>query len=518
MLESVLDPDEPSVNKEPGSASPEKIGRRTATGAFVLIASRLATRAIDLLALVVLGRLLSPADFGLVAIAMSVMMVVEAVMELPVFFALVAFQERTRAHYDTAFTLLLMKGILLSVILLIVAWPLSQVYNDYRLIWLIYALGFAPLSRGLGSPRMIDYSMNFDFRPNFVMEVTGKLVGFALSVSLAWSTRSYWALAAGTITVPITTSILSYFYAPYLPKITLREWRAFSGFLGWTTITQAITAANWQMDQLLLGKFVNRFELGRFSMASNLASIPWQIFIVQVISPLLVAFSQVREDSARLKAAYQKSVTTIVTVGLPVMVGMSMTAEPVVRLILGDQWLESAWLLRWLALVAIPPMFAAPLSPLSITLNRTIIFFWLAAIEAAVKLPLTLVAIYFYGIVGVLVVRGAVSVIMAICGMWAARGLIQLSVRDQILGPWRAVLSALVMAGVVAPLEFSLDRSANVVQLVLDLAIIVSAGACVYTACIWALWHLAGRPPGLESDLLTAAGSYSRKVIRRSHA
>src|SRR5215510_12100163 len=98
MLKSAFNPDETfSMNKEPGSGPPEKIGRRTATGAFVLIASRLATRAIDLLALVVLGRLLSPADFGLVAIAMSVMMVVEAVMELPVFFALVAFQERTRA-------------------------------------------------------------------------------------------------------------------------------------------------------------------------------------------------------------------------------------------------------------------------------------------------------------------------------------------------------------------------------------------------------------------------------------
>jgi PST family polysaccharide transporter len=506
------------MNTERTGAASQKIGKRTAAGAVVLIASRLATRAIDLLALVVLGRLLSPADFGLVAIAMSVMMVVEAVMELPVFFALVAFKDRTRAHYDTAFTLLLAKGILLTFVLLVVAWPLSQIYNDHRLIWLVYALGFAPASRGLGSPRMIDYSMNFDFRPNFVMEVTGKLIGLVLSVGLAWSTRSYWALAAGTIAVPITTSILSYIYAPYLPKITFKEWRAFGGFLGWTTVTQAITAANWQMDQLLLGRFVNRFELGRFSMASNLSSIPWQIFIVQVISPLLVAFSQVREDAARLKAAYQKSVTTIVTIGLPVMVGMSITAEPIVRLILGDQWLESAFMLRWLALVAVPSLFAAPLSPLSITLNRTIIFFWLAAIESAVKLPLTLLAIYFYGITGVLVVRVTVSAVMAICGMLATRGLIQLSVRDQILGPWRAVLSALVMACVVAPLESALDRSANVVQLALDLAIIVSAGGCAYVVSIWALWRLAGRPPGLESDVLAALGSYSRKVWRRSPA
>jgi PST family polysaccharide transporter len=501
------------MNRESGSVTHQKIGKRTATGAFVLIASRLSTRAIDLLALVVLGRLLSPADFGLVAIAMSVMMVVEAVMELPVFFALVAFKERERAHYDTAFTLLLIKGILLTLILLVVAWPLSQIYNDHRLIWLVCVLGIAPVSRGLGSPRMIDYSMNFDFRPNFVMEVTGKLVGLALSVTLAWSTKSYWALAAGTIAVPITTSIFSYIYAPYLPTITIKEWRAFSGFLGWTTITQAIAAANWQMDQLILGRFVNRFELGRFAMASNLSLIPWQIFIVQVISPLLVAFSQVREDAGRLKAAYQKSVTTIVTIGLPVMVGMSITAEPIIRLILGDQWLESASMLRWLALAAIPPMFAAPLSPLSITLNRTIIFFWLALIEAIVKLPLTLVVIYFYGIVGVLMLRVALSVVMVTCSMLAARDLIRLSLWEQLVGPWRAVLSVLVMAVTVMPLESLLGKGGNVPQLVLGLIVMVGAGACAYAGSIFVLWRLAGRPQGLEANVLAALGTYSGKIL-----
>ncbi|MDU6730364.1 MAG: oligosaccharide flippase family protein, partial [Bradyrhizobium sp.] len=72
------------MSSEKTEAVARKIGRQTAGGAVVLVALRLATRSIDLVSLVVLGRLLSPADFGLVAIAMSVMMVFEAVMELPV--------------------------------------------------------------------------------------------------------------------------------------------------------------------------------------------------------------------------------------------------------------------------------------------------------------------------------------------------------------------------------------------------------------------------------------------------
>src|ERR1700682_4292624 len=182
-----------------GDGFPQRIRNRTTVGATFLIASRLATRCIDFAALAVLGRLLSPADFGLVAIAMSVVMIIEAVMELPVGLALVAFPVRTKAHFDTAFTLQLIRGVLLAAILLIAAWPLSQIYNDHRLIGLICALGIAPASRGLSSPRLAEYAMSFDFRPNFVMEVFGKLAATALSVGVAWWTRSYWSLVVGTI-------------------------------------------------------------------------------------------------------------------------------------------------------------------------------------------------------------------------------------------------------------------------------------------------------------------------------
>src|SRR5260370_36780557 len=107
---------------KPLSSPTLKIRGRITAGATILIVSRLITRCIDLMALVILGRLLSPADFGLVAIAMSVTLIVEAVMELPVGLALVTFPTRTKLHYDTAFTLQLIRGMGLPVILMILSW------------------------------------------------------------------------------------------------------------------------------------------------------------------------------------------------------------------------------------------------------------------------------------------------------------------------------------------------------------------------------------------------------------
>jgi O-antigen/teichoic acid export membrane protein len=496
------------------SAPSHKIGSRTTAGATILIVSRLTTRCIDLTALVVLGRLLSPADFGIVAIAMSVIMIVEAVMELPVGFALVAFPTRTKAHYDTAFTLQFMKGVLLAAILLILAWPLSQVYHDHRLIGLLCALSAAPVSRGLGSPRMVERSMKFDFRPNFVMEVVGKLVSLAISVGLAWWTKSYWSLAIGTIVTPITMVTFSYFYAPYLPTVTTEKWREFVRYIGWQTAGQPVTALNWQMDQLLLGRFVSRFDLGHFSMAANLSALPTQIFIVQVISPLLVAFSLVREDTNRLKVAYHKSAITMVAIGLPIMVGMSTNAEPIVRLILGEQWLDAAPILRWLSLAAIPSLFTAPLTPLSITLNRTIIFFWLSLAELFFKLPLMLIGTLYYGIPGVLAVRVATALVVAGCSMVAVRGLIRLPLRAQLLGPWRPTLSVVIMALMIAPLEGWLASVEGYFQLILGLVAVAGIGSVVYTSSMFVLWRLASCPDGLESNVASLLASYSRRVLR----
>jgi PST family polysaccharide transporter len=76
-----------------------------------------------------------------------------------------------------------------------------------------------------------------------------------------------------------------------------------------------------------------------------------------------------------LAAAYRHSAATVVAVGLPMMVGMSLIAEPMIRLILGRQWLEATPILRLLALAVVPSLLIAPLAPLSMTLGKTSIFF-----------------------------------------------------------------------------------------------------------------------------------------------
>jgi PST family polysaccharide transporter len=123
-----------------------------------------------------------------------------------------------------------------------------------------------------------------------------------------------------------------------------------------------------------------------------------QIFISQASKPLLVGFSLVRHDRPRLMRAYLKSQNSIVAASLPLLIGMCITAEPLILVFLGDQWSAAAPSLQWLSLSAIPYLFVGPVSPLGIALNKPSIFFKIAAIEFSFKLPLLILGLFRFDI------------------------------------------------------------------------------------------------------------------------
>ena len=132
------------------SASTEGVSGRTAAGATLMIVSRLGTRSIDFATLVILGRLLSPADFGLVAIAMSVMMIIEAVSELPTLQALMRVPVLSKTHYDTGFSFAILRALGLAVAL-----ELASCLGYVGTVRLVLLLGPAKMVRRLAWAVMV---------------------------------------------------------------------------------------------------------------------------------------------------------------------------------------------------------------------------------------------------------------------------------------------------------------------------------------------------------------------------
>lgn len=489
------------------------LSKRTAAGATWSIAARVTTRCVDVLTLILMARLLSPADFGVVAIAATLVALVEAVLEIPVYQAVLGNPALGDDHLDTAFTLSLLRGFLVCLAVALLAWPFSHLYGDGRLLPLTCALSLAPVLRSLGSPRMILLVRALNFRSLFLVEVSGKLVAGLVATGASWWFASYWSIVAGTVMAPLVMTAASYVAAPYRPALSLRAWSLFAGFLGWSGATQLATAVNWQCDRLLLGRFASQLQLGQFSMAADLVAVPVQGLIKPILATALPALAAVTDDPGRLRLAYAKIVSALLAVVLPAMLGLALLSEPLVRAVLGAKWLASAPILQGLAIASIPGLLVAPLGALAVALNRMSILLAYSLLELAVRVPLILAGVVWFDIPGVVAAHVISSVLLAGVSMHLVSRLIGLGTFEQVFGPWRPQVGAGLMALAVLPCRPWLADLRD--GLIPGLAGVIALGALVYAAALIVQWRLAGSPGGIEAVLVDHARAALAALERR---
>jgi O-antigen/teichoic acid export membrane protein len=458
------------------------------------------TRLIDMIALIALARALNPAAFGLVALAMSTVYIVEAATELPLVSALVRLKDVGRSQLDTSFTLSLLRGLILAGILCLAAWPLAEFYDDRRLVALISALSIAPAARGLVNPNLALDARAIQFWRFFAIDLSGKAISALIAIATALITHSYWAIAIYTIGAPLLSSIVSFALAPYLPRLTLIAWREFTRYIAWNTAGQIIQAFNWQFDRLLLGRSLPKIQFGQYVLASDVAALPEQGLVKPIIGPLMSGFVAARELPARLRGAYLRADSAIFSAGVPIMLGLSAMAEPAMRIALGEKWAPSAPMLQWLALTLVPPLAAAPMPALAAALDRPEVVTYKVVIETFVRIPLLIAGAWFMGLYGVIYARLATDTLMSVVSMAMVERLIGLPIFSQLKDLWRSALAGGALYGTVLAMQPFLHHQSGF-TLITWSAVTATAGGLVYVAVAFICWHLAGKPPGMEGDL-----------------
>jgi O-antigen/teichoic acid export membrane protein len=407
--------------------------------------------------------------------------------------------EIKESYYHTAFSLGLLRGVILCAIICAIAAPFANFYHHPKLIPLIQVLSIAPAARGLLNPRMAAFAKQLNFKYEFNFELTGKAAAFFVGAAAAVITHSYWAIALCTVASPVVITLLSYIYFPFRPKLTLVDWRVFADFLGWVSLSQIVLAINWQSDQLLLGKLMPAAQLGLFSAANNITNIPMAALFSPILRPLLSAFAVVKDDSARLRASYQNAASAVVTVGLPLLVGQSIVAGPTVRLLFGNKWVGAIPMVHWLALSLVPLLFGVLVSPLSMALNEMKKLLWRNLIQMLVKLPFVIAGAILYGFAGVIGARLISEAITALYCMAIVRRLIGASITSQFMHCSRSIIAVIVMAAVLSICAPYLEWPNGVWPQLAQLISTALIGAVVYISCLFLLWRLANMPSGIET-------------------
>jgi PST family polysaccharide transporter len=234
--------------------SDRDLGGRVLRGAAFLAGARLFVRFFSLINLVVLTRLLAPADFGIAALAVTAIGFLQAFSDVKVNNALIAFDDLGQSHLDTAYTLGLIRGLVLAGLLLGGAGPIARFMDAPALEPVLEVMSVILLIDGIKNPAFLVYERNVDFSKEFRRQTLATLVASLAGIAAAFYFRSYWAIVVSSVIERVLQLALSYWRIPYRPKFGLAAWRSFLGFSGWLMLQGMLTQLASMATRVLIGK------------------------------------------------------------------------------------------------------------------------------------------------------------------------------------------------------------------------------------------------------------------------
>lgn len=468
-------------------SSPEHIGHQTRRGISWSFVGAVVTNAMRVVVLAVLGRTLTSTDFGIVAAAVSVNVIVYGIRDIGIGLALVQRKELEPSHLTTAFAVSVYLGIAFSALMFFGAPLIGRLYGIRESVDLIRVLGivfFGLRSIATTSRMLCQRAMNF--RLITMIDAASFTLGSIVSMACAVAGMGPWALVAGYILEDLVAAALYLWRNP--PKFSLaidlarlRELLAFG--IGQSFMQSTNTVATYG-DNFVVGHALGATSLGYYSRAYDLIKFPSMVFDAIVGNVLFPAFSRLQDDRRNLATAFRRVAFVNALVLLPASAAIIAVAPEVIRLLMGPGWGEIVLPFRILSvtiLLRTNLKLGAILAQAAGRVNSV------AAAYAAYMVVVVVGALIAirWGIAGV-----AVSTAFAITTVSIRCCLVAMRVSDLSFGRFmRAHVPGAVIAGCVAlagwPLAEALRAADAPFSLVLG---VVLAAAIIVSLALVAIW------------------------------
>ena len=499
-------PHRDNIPPVPETRPPDSLLVRTARGAGWVMAWRLGMRALGLISTLVLVRLIAPADFGIIALATSVMQTIDGMLTLGTEEAVIREKTPNRNFYDTAFTLNLLRGLSVTILVATLAYPAAGFFADPRLGPVLLFVACLPVLDGFTNIGAVDFRRDFAFHKEFAIMVLPKLAGIVAAMTTAVLLHSYVAMLVGMGVNRTLRVVMSYVMHPYRPTLSLQAWKALAGYSTWTWLLSLALLARDRADSLLLGRLLNTASVGFYSLGAEIAALPTTELIEPLGRAAFSGFAAGRQQQSDPGETFLRLIGAAALLTLPAGVGLSLVAAPLVALAFGPGWEQAVPVLRILSLSFTIMVFghlSLHLLSAHALLGRLV---GITLTGAAVRIALLALLIPNFGLTGAAIAAAIAVVLEQALTVATALHRFKLRAKAMIQQVWRPALAAAAMATVLAGSGLGWSDDPHVIRMVEAAA----SGAAVYTAVLLVAWAIAGRPAGAETDLLALL----RSVVR----
>lgn len=335
-----------------------------------------ATQILRTVATLVLARhFLGPEPFGLVGLVGVFIAGLSMFSELGIAANVVQHARGDDSDFlNTAFTIQVGRGLVIWTVAAIAAYPVAWFYHEPKIVALLIAAAAAELIRAATSTSAWTLTRHVNLRGITVLTIVSEVIAFGVGILWAVLSPSAWALVGRTIAAAAVYAIGSHFIAK--PRVRFGWDRAAAKdilhFGGWISLSTAAYFLGGQGERLILGKFITAAELGCFSLALMISSVPAggvNQLVSQIFLPLIS--KAVRSSQAEAARDYAGARKLFFGLGLFAGIGFLALSKPFVAIVLTSKYAMAGWMLQVLGIRVALDLFAAPASSLVLAYGKS---------------------------------------------------------------------------------------------------------------------------------------------------
>lgn len=413
---------------------------------FWKFSERILAQTVSLTVSIILARLLEPDDYGVIAFVTIFIALADVFVTSGIPNALIQKKNADDNDFSSVFYFNLGLSGVLYLILYFLAPLIANFYGNAVLVPITRVMGIRLIAAAVNSVQHSYVSRHMMFRKYFWSTLSGTLISGFLGTVMAYMGFGAWALAAQYMINTLTDTAVLFLTVPWRPRLFF-SWNRIAGLLayGWKILFEGVanTAAG-QVRNLMIGKVYSSADLGAYTKAGQFPQVIVGNISEAVSSVLFPAMSDIQDDLDRVKKMLRKSVRMISYVVFPMLTGLAAVAEPFIRLVLTEKWVECV---PYLQIFCFTNMAAAGMYPRHQALNGTgrSDVFMMEHMFSRIISFMILFLVYKRGVMAIALSGIVSSVIMTATVMYTSRRFNQYFYREQIKDILPSVTGCMIM-------------------------------------------------------------------------
>lgn len=346
---------------------------------------------------IVLARILSPKEFGLIGMITIFIAISQSFVDSGFGSALIRKKDCTAEDYSTVFIFNLLVSILFYLLLFVTASYISAYFNEPQLKLLVQVLGFGLILNALGIVQRTILTKNIDFKAQARISVIASIGSGVLAIVMALHGYGVWSLVALTLSRFGLNSVFLWIWSKwkFSLKFSFKSFKELFGFGSKLLLSGLLDTAYRNVYYLIIGKYFSAATLGQYTRAEQFNALPSQNLLGIIGRVSYPVLAELQDDKEALKTGYKKIIRSTMFLTFLLMLCLSAVAVPLVIVLIGVKWLPAAEYLQMLCFIGmLYPLHALNLNMLQVQ-GRSDLFLKLEIIKKLLAIPTIVIGVLF---------------------------------------------------------------------------------------------------------------------------